>query len=120
MQMSTIRVTLLAATALLVSTGGLAQKAAKSKDDPAQAEIKRGKELYKKHCEICHYAEAEAIKMAPGMKGIYKKGKFTDGKKVDDASMRAWIEKGGPKMPPFRDTLNDQQITQMIAYIRTL
>jgi len=83
-------------------------------------EVAKGKTLYSRHCEICHYAQAEALKMAPGMKGIYKKGKYSDGKKVDDASMRLWIEKGGPKMPPFRDTLNDQQVAALIAYIRTL
>jgi len=97
-----------------------AQKNAKAKADSVSNEAKRGKELYKKHCEICHYAEAEAIKMAPGLKDIYKKGKYADGKKVDDASMRAWIEKGGPKMPPFRDTLSNQHIADLIAYIRTL
>lgn len=92
----------------------------KQADKIEDAAWTRGKVLYARHCEICHYAQAEAVKMAPGMKGIYKKGKYSDGKKVDDASMRVWIEKGGPKMPPLRDTLSDQQIRDLIAYIHTL
>ncbi len=84
------------------------------------ADAAKGKTIYKESCAICHYPEAEAMKMAPGLKGIYKKGKYADGKKVDDASMRLWIEKGGPKMPPFKETLSAQQIADLIAYIRTL
>lgn len=110
---------------LLCSSNGDAQRDAKAPPEkqPAKTEkeeVAKGKGLYSRHCEICHYAQAEALKMAPGMKGIYKKGKYSDGKKVDDASMRLWIEKGGPKMPPFRDTLNESQIHDLIAYIRTL
>lgn len=86
----------------------------------AANDVAKGKAIYAKHCQICHYAEAEALKMAPGLKSIYKRGKYADGKKVDDASMRAWIEKGGPKMPPFRESLNDVQIADLISYIRTL
>lgn len=95
------------------------KKPAKNGEQPS-GNAANGKAVYARHCEICHYAQAEALKMAPGLKGIYKKGKYADGKKVDNTSMRAWIEKGGPKMPPFRETLNAQQITDLIAYMRTL
>ena len=106
---------------LLFPSPTVAQRPSKDIErQPEKEEAKKGRALYAKHCEICHYSQAEAMKMAPGLKAIYKKGKYSDGKKVDDTSMRLWIEKGGPKMPPFRDTLNESQVRDLIAYIRTL
>ncbi len=116
----TVFTLLLVAFAAVAATSFAQAKKAEPPRMSASNDIAKGKAIYSKHCQICHYAEAEALKMAPGLKGIYKKGKYADGKKVDDASMRVWIEKGGPKMPPFREDLNDAQIADLIAYIRTL
>ncbi len=59
-------------------------------------------------------------KIGPGLKGLTARGKFSDGKKVDDESLKAWIEKGGKDMPGFKDSLNDAEIRDQIAYLRTL
>src|ERR1700686_4574348 len=72
--------------------------------DPAA--IQRGLVVYKDRCAICHFSESDAKKIGPGLKGIYKRGKFADGGKVDDASMEKWILNGGKNMPPFRPVLN--------------
>jgi mono/diheme cytochrome c family protein len=34
--------------------------------------------------------------------------------------MRAWIENGGVDMPAFKDSLTAQQISDLIAFLRTL
>lgn len=85
-----------------------------------EAQIRRGKQVYDVYCGICHYATSEEKKIGPGLKGIYKRGKFEDGKKVDDRSMRTWIEKGGKDMPAFEETLSREEINALIAYLRTL
>jgi mono/diheme cytochrome c family protein len=54
------------------------------------------------------------------MKGIYKRGKFIDGSKVNDASMEKWIVNGGKGMPSYKEVLNSGQIHDLIAYIKTL
>jgi cytochrome c len=85
-----------------------------------EAQIKRGKQVYDVYCGICHHPSSEEKKIGPGLKGIYKRGKFEDGKKVDDASMRTWIEKGGKDMPAFEETLTREEINALIAYLKTL
>lgn len=80
----------------------------------------RGKRLYDIQCSICHYTATEKQKVGPGLKEIYKRGKFADGRKVEDRSMREWVEKGGKQMPPFKDVLTPREISDLIAYLRTL
>ena len=41
------------------------------------------------------------------MRGLVKRGRFADGSPLDDAGLRAWIEKGGKQMPPFKDVLSE-------------
>ena len=79
----------------------------------------RGRALFTRTCAICHFSKNAETKIGPGLKNIYKR-KFADGKRVDDASMRAWIETGGKNMPPFKNTLSQQEITDLIAFVRTL
>lgn len=82
--------------------------------------VARGKIVYRERCEICHFSESEALKVGPGLKGIYKRGKYANGSKVDDASMEKWILDGGKNMPPFKGVLNPHQISDLIAYLKTL
>ena len=82
--------------------------------------IARGLVVYKDRCAICHFSESDAKKIGPGLKGIYKRGKFPDGGKVNDTSLEKWILSGGKDMPPFQQVLNPNQIHDLIAYLKTL
>ena len=84
------------------------------------AEAARGQALYNQHCAICHYDQSTAKKIGPGLKGIYARGKFADGKTVNDAGMVAWIEKGGKDMPGLQDTLKPAEIRTLVNYLKTL
>ena len=79
-----------------------------------------GKELFNQHCASCHFAETAAQKIGPGLKGLYTRLTFSDGKKVTDAGLAKWIEAGGKNMPGFADTIKPGQIRQLISYIKTL
>jgi cytochrome c2 len=85
-----------------------------------QSEAARGQALFKERCALCHYDQSEAQKMGPGLKGLYARGKFADGKKVDDASMAGWIERGGKDMPGLQGVLKPDEIRSLIAYLKTL
>ncbi len=84
------------------------------------AAVASGQKIYAKQCDICHFATSKAKKIGPGLANIYPSGKFSNGKKVDDAAMRAWIESGGKDMPGFKDTLKPNEIRDLLAYLRTL
>ena len=81
----------------------------------------KGKEVFEKKCSICHYADQEAKKIGPGLKGLYKRGTFTvNGNKITDEALKTWIENGDSLMPPMKETLEPAQIKDVIAYVKTL
>jgi len=92
------------------------KKAAASKGSPT-----KGKEVFDQKCGICHFADSDAKKIGPGLKGISKRGTFTvNNNKVTDDTLKTWIENGDSLMPPFKDVLEEQQIKDVIAYVKTL
>ena len=130
-QQSRIRV--LAAT-LAVMWGGLflalacaqtaplsSKKAEREQVRPLEsASIARGLIGYKNHCAICHFSQSGAKKVGPGLKDIYNLGKFADASKVNDASVEKWILNGGKDMPPFKGELDQSQLHDLVAYLKTL
>jgi cytochrome c2 len=84
------------------------------------AAIARGTIVYRERCAICHFSESDAKKIGPGLRGIYKRGKFTDGSRLDDATLEKWILNGGKNMPPFKPVLNPNQVRDLITYLKTL
>jgi cytochrome c len=95
-----------------------APKAPASLNNPA--EIASGKKIFLAQCDVCHFPHSKEKKIGPGLRRIYPGGKFANGKKVDDAAMRAWIEAGGKDMPAYKDLLKPNEIRDLIAYLRTL
>jgi mono/diheme cytochrome c family protein len=81
----------------------------------------RGKDVFDKKCVVCHYADSDAKKIGPGLKGMSKRGTFTvNNAKVTDEALKTWIENGDTLMPPFKDVLEAEQIKDVIAYVKTL
>jgi cytochrome c len=97
---------------------------------PAKSPVKKagpngsathGKEVFDKKCGVCHYADSDAKKIGPGLKGLAKRGTFTvNDAKVTDEALKTWIENGDTLMPPFKDVLEAEQIKDVIAYVKTL
>jgi len=85
------------------------------------AAVARGKEVFEKKCGLCHFADSDAKKIGPGLKGIGKRGTFTvNNSKVTDESLKTWIENGDSLMPPFKEALEEAQIKDVVAYVKTL
>jgi mono/diheme cytochrome c family protein len=81
----------------------------------------KGKEVFDKKCGVCHYADSDAKKIGPGLKGLGKRGTFTvNNNKVTDESLKTWIENGDNLMPPFKDVLDPAQIKDVVAYVKSL
>ncbi len=105
---------------VMTAPAAVQSPAEKATEKESAASATNGEKVYDRHCEVCHYPATTAKKIGPGLKGIYKRGKFADGSKVTDASMRRWIEKGGKNMPAFEEALKPEEIADLIAYLKTL
>lgn len=96
-------------------------KAPAKKSAPNAAAVARGKDIFDKKCALCHYADSDAKKIGPGLKGLSKRGTFTvNGNKITDENLKTWIENGDTLMPPFKEVLDAAQIKDVIAYVKTL
>jgi mono/diheme cytochrome c family protein len=87
------------------------------------ADLGRGKELYATHCESCHGADGKGG--GPAAAGLNPPpADFTDAfhaRYYSDAGRVRIIEKGSPgtAMAAFEGTLDDAQIVDVYAYVRT-
>jgi len=110
-----------AAGALLAQDSPAKKSSKKAASHAAAGSATRGKEVFEKKCAICHFADSDAKKIGPGLKGISKRGTFTiNGNKVTTESMTKWIEDGDALMPGMKDSLEPAQIKDVVAYVKTL
>jgi len=65
-----------------------------------------------KGCAYCHGVGGVGTKKAPALTGLPKDKTWT-GDKITEQ-----ILNGGQKMPPFRDSITDDDVTNLIAYLR--
>jgi len=79
----------------------------------------KGKVVFEQ-CAVCHDADSDEKKVGPGLKGLFKKDKMTNGKKPSDATVLQKINEGGNGMPAYKDLLSDGEKNDLIAYLKTL
>ena len=84
-----------------------------------KGDAEKGKAVFQQ-CGVCHHADSDEKKIGPGLKGLFKKAKLSDGKKLTDASVRTKLEDGGNGMPAYKDMLTDAEKNNLIAYLKTL
>jgi cytochrome c len=98
-----------------------AQDSGKKSGGANVAAAARGKSVFQQKCAICHYDNSDQKKIGPGLKGISKRGTFSvNGARITDESLKTWIENGDQLMPPFKEVLEQGQIKDVIAYVKTL
>lgn len=75
--------------------------------------------LYKANCVVCHGADGSGN--SPSGKALKAKDLRSDEvQKKSDAELADGITKGQGKMPPFGKKLKQQQIQQLVSYVRQL
>ena len=84
-----------------------------------KGDAEKGKDVFQQ-CGVCHNADSEEKKMGPGLKGLFKKDKLTNGKKPTEPNIRAKVDEGGNGMPAYKDMLSDQEKDDLVAYLKTL
>jgi mono/diheme cytochrome c family protein len=74
---------------------------------------KSGAVLFRdKGCTYCHGVGGVGTKKAPSLIGLPKDKTWTPDK------ITSQILNGGQKMPPFRESVTDNDVTDLIAYLR--
>ena len=79
----------------------------------------KGKEVFDQ-CAVCHNVDNDEKKIGPSLKGLFKRDKLKNGKKVTDDNVRAVINAGGNGMPSYSDMLSDAERDDVIAYLHTI
>lgn len=111
----------LALAGIVLAQDPPAKTAPKKSASKSGGSASKGKAVFEEKCVMCHFADSDQKKIGPGLKGIGKRGTFSvNNNKVTDDSLKTWIENGDSLMPPFKDVLDETQIKDVIAYVKTL
>jgi cytochrome c2 len=87
---------------------------------------KAGLKVFEDQCTMCHYADQAKNKIGPGLKGVLKNKELPfSHKPATVANVREQIEKGNAQgkpmpMPPFAGKLSEKDMSNLIAYMKTL
>jgi mono/diheme cytochrome c family protein len=84
------------------------------------ADAAKGKELFDDQCSVCHETASTEKKMGPGLKGLFKRDKMTNGKKPTVENVTKVIQEGGNGMPAYADILSKEELEHLLAYLKTL
>jgi len=87
---------------------------------PPQGSAEKGAALFKSKCLSCHYADKEENKHGPGLKNILKKESLPFSKRPANVeNIKKQLKTPFLVMPSFV-SLSEQEITDLIAYLKTL
>jgi len=83
--------------------------------------ILQGKALFELHCCGCHNGKSSSLgKNPPSLSGIFRRPTLPSGAPATDAQVRSTILEGRSGiMPSFRSALSDEEIANIIRYLRT-
>lgn len=84
-------------------------------------EEQHGQRLFSAVCGVCHRADSNEPLNGPGLKGLFKREYMpVSGLKMSEQQVRETIKHGRKNMPPLGGVMNDQQLNDIIAYLKTL
>jgi mono/diheme cytochrome c family protein len=79
-----------------------------------------GSRVFTSQCSGCHYATSEDGKNGPGLKGLFRKPYLPSGAAANNNRVTAVIVHGRGMMPPLGNTLSEEELQALIAYLHTL
>jgi mono/diheme cytochrome c family protein len=79
-----------------------------------------GRQVFISHCSTCHFATQEKGLNGPGLEGLFRKPYLPSGMAANDARVTSVILQGRNMMPALGNTLSDQELADLMAYLHTL
>jgi|HubBroStandDraft_2_1064218.scaffolds.fasta_scaffold820284_2 mono/diheme cytochrome c family protein len=79
-----------------------------------------GRAVFDHYCGACHEAYSSSGKKGPSLKNVFGKQSLPSGLPANDRFVLQTITSGRGVMPPFGETLTQDQIDSLLAYLHTL
>ncbi len=80
-----------------------------------------GRKIYDSHCDRCHEPYSTKGKKGPGLKGVFQNKYLPiSGLPANDERVTDIVRLGRKEMPGYSQTLNQQDIEDLLAYMHTL
>ena len=80
-----------------------------------------GRRIYDNYCDRCHAPYSSRGRQGPSMQGVFKKQYLpASGMPANDDRVSDVIRFGRNKMPGYSQALNQEQLTDLLAYLHTL
>jgi len=80
-----------------------------------------GRKIYDSNCDRCHEPYSTKGKKGPGLKGVFQNKYLPiSGLPANDERVTDIIRLGRKEMPGYSQTLNQQDIEDLLAYMHTL
>ena len=80
-----------------------------------------GRHIYDNYCDRCHAPYSARGRQGPSMKGVFQRQFLPmSGMPANDDRVLDIVRLGREKMPGFSQVLNQQQISDLLAYLHTL
>ena len=96
-------------------------RSATTNASPLSPDERAGRRVLQTRCAMCHVAEDPGTEIErAAQRGPF--GPLLSNAKVlvDEAGIRAKILNGGPQMPGYKYALRAEEVTQVIAFMKTL
>src|SRR5579863_6452766 len=80
-----------------------------------------GRKIYDNHCDRCHEPYSTRGKKGPGLKGVFKQPYLSiSGLPANDERVTDIVRLGRKEMPGYSQTLSQQDVEDLLAYMHTL
>jgi len=84
------------------------------------AQQMHGHDVFQAHCLRCHYDRKNKPLRGPTMAGVFKMPSLPSGAPANDERVTATILHGHGLMPGVGNTMDQQEIDDLLAYLHTL
>ena len=84
------------------------------------AQQMRGHAVFQAHCAQCHHDRTDKPLHGPSMLGVFKRPSLPSGAPANDERVTATILHGHGLMPAMGNTMDQQDIDDLLAYLHTL
>ncbi len=81
----------------------------------AKSGPERGQEIYYFKCWFCHNEYTKGI---PKLDGLYQRPTLVNGQPVNDDTIKNQIRNGSANMAAYKYTLNDEDVNDLVSFIK--